>query len=289
MSHNHSLAEANLTQAADAMERTGWTVARLIAASVASGSGQGARTSRPAAEKLSVHRAADLMSKSHHTIKAYLIAWNAAAANGLCVPSADLTPEDGWTATLPDADWTEYYTNTKPRGVGIDQVEKRAAEDAEYRERLARIVNGGGTPSPIGEAIRTISEAASSDHQMDKIATSGDAHRFIRRAIERDPKAQQAARQALDEVYENSPKPYPNEPKSSPADDATDLIYELRKLHKGIDNIVNLVNSGAARVTDEQAVLREISWLRTALGYIEDGVKSDNLADQVADFLAQVN
>ena len=200
MSHNHSLAEANLRLAADTMERTGWTVARLIAASVETD----ANTGRPGkggpqaqVSKLGVHRAAAVMSKSHHTIRAYLAAWNAAARDGLCVPSTDLTPEDGWATRLPDADWGDYYTNTKQRGVGIDQVEKRAAEDPAYRDRLAEVV------APERTAAATLNEWAGSERQMKGIlsGTTGSgsaARRFIREAIKADPAVALEASQALE-------------------------------------------------------------------------------------------
>lgn len=200
MSHNHSLAEANLRLAADTMERTGWTVARLIAASV-DGTSAGGRPSKTGAagagSKVSASQAAALMSKSKHTILAYLAAWNAAAADGLCVPSSGLTPEDGATANLPDAEWSDYYTNTKPRGVGIDQVEKRAAEDPEYRNRLAEVVAPERTPAA------TLNEWAGSEHQMKGIlsGTTGSgsaARRFIREAIKADPAVALEASQALE-------------------------------------------------------------------------------------------
>ena len=179
MSHNHSLAEANLRLAADTMERTGWTVARLIAASVAPGAGQGARTSLPQAEKLGVDRAAKVMAKSNHTIKAYLAAWNAAADDGLCIPSSDLAPEDGATANLPDAEWSDYYTNTKPRGVGVSQVEKRVAEDPAYAKQILESITKTAAPEVKREAFVSLS---SDDSVTEDVTTRSQARQNIERA-----------------------------------------------------------------------------------------------------------
>lgn len=109
MSHNDmSIAEKNLHQAAEVETSSAWTVARLIAASVAGK--QGSRSDLVSQDmKFGVNEAAAMMGRSNKTITAYLNAWNAAAADGLCTPSSDLTPEDGWTAAMPDAaDWEKY-------------------------------------------------------------------------------------------------------------------------------------------------------------------------------------
>ena len=107
LSHNTENATKNLRAAAEIETSSAWTVARLIAASVEPS--QGKRDFDSQESKLTYSDAAKAMRRSKDTIRAYLTAWNAAAADGLCAPSSDLTPEDGWTATMPDAaDWEKY-------------------------------------------------------------------------------------------------------------------------------------------------------------------------------------
>lgn len=109
MSHNNTnTAQRNLEQAAQIETSSAWAVARLIAASVEKS--QGARSDlRSRGRKLTIAEASSVMSRSEKTIRAYLNAWNAAAADGLCTPSSDLTPEDGWTADMPEPmEWEKY-------------------------------------------------------------------------------------------------------------------------------------------------------------------------------------
>lgn len=105
-------AQRNLAEAAEIEKSSNWTIARLIASSVETAkAGRPAKNLTPGSEnaKLSIIAASKTMSRSQDTIRAYLNTWNAAAEDGLCTPSSDLTPEDGWTAQMPDAeDWEKY-------------------------------------------------------------------------------------------------------------------------------------------------------------------------------------
>lgn len=107
----------------------------------------------------------------------------------------------------------------------------------------------------------------------------------MKAAIKADPKVAAAAMKALDERYEAAPKPIQR------TGDATsrpiELVHEFRRLHRSVDAIISLVIDGKAIVSDAErdAVLREVEWLRTALGYIEDGVKSDSLDAALAEML----
>lgn len=104
-----AVARTNLRQAGEIEKSSRWTIARLIAASVGR-SKPGPKSSVPQGTKLGVKEAARVMERSNRTIAAYLNAWNAAAADGLCAPSTDLTPADGWTAEMPDPeDWAHYW------------------------------------------------------------------------------------------------------------------------------------------------------------------------------------
>ena len=102
-------ARTNLRQAGEIEKSAQWAKARLIACSVEK-SKPGPKSSSPQGDKLGVRGAAEVMQVSAQTITAYLKAWNAAAADGLCAPSTDLTPADGCTAGMPDPeDWAHYW------------------------------------------------------------------------------------------------------------------------------------------------------------------------------------
>ena len=104
-----TVARTNLRQAGEIEKTAQWAKARLIACSVEK-SKPGPKSSSPQGDKLGVRRAAEVMQVSAQTITAYLNAWNAAAADGLCAPSTGLTPADGWTAEMPDPeDWAHYW------------------------------------------------------------------------------------------------------------------------------------------------------------------------------------
>lgn len=165
-------------------------------------------------------------------------------------------------------------------------------------ERLGRLPNPSRVNRGTGEIIRepepthrpsaqvAISEALASSSQTESLLNSPETTRLVRAAIEQNPSVAIEARKALDEKYENAPKPI-TQPEPSPTDDALDLVVEFRKLHRGVDQIVQLVNEGRAVVSSgtRDAILREVKWLRTALGYIEDGVSSDSLEKEIAVFL----
>lgn len=137
-------------------------------------------------------------------------------------------------------------------------------------DRLGRLPNPSRVNRETGEILADLTPAQ------------------VHQAIKRDPAIAQQARKALDERYDDSPKPIsPAVP--SVADDAADLVHEFRDLHKGVDRIVQLVNSGKAVVNDStrDAILREVKWLTTALGYIQDGVTSNSLEAEIASFLQE--
>ena len=106
-------ARTNLRQAGEIEKSAQWAKARLIACSVQRGAGHGgsrSSASRDALAKLGIRPASKEMGVSDKTVAAYLDAWSAAAADGLCAPSTDLTPADGWTAEMPDTeDWAHYW------------------------------------------------------------------------------------------------------------------------------------------------------------------------------------
>lgn len=109
-----TVARTNLRQAGEIEKSSQWAKARLIAASTEKGRpGRPAKnlpTGRQINSKVSVSTASLDTGMHRDTITAYLNAWNAAAADGLCAPSTDLTPADGWTADMPyPDDWETYW------------------------------------------------------------------------------------------------------------------------------------------------------------------------------------
>lgn len=60
--------------------------------------------------KLGINDAAERLSKSNKTVAAYLDTWDRLAANGLCSPSTELTPDDLDTLVLPSVeDWQNEW------------------------------------------------------------------------------------------------------------------------------------------------------------------------------------
>lgn len=171
-------------------------------------------------------------------------------------------------------------------------------------ERLGRLPNPSRVNRDTGEVIHEprgtanpepayqpsaqvrIAEALASSSQTESLINAPETTRLVREAIQQNPKVALEARKQLDQQYQDSPKPVAK-PDTTAVDDALDLVTSFRNLHKGVDRIVQLVNSGRAVVSEanRDAILREVKWLRTALGYIEDGVSSDSLAKEIADFL----
>lgn len=117
-----SVARSNLHQAGEIERGNRWSIARLIACSVKIRAHGGDRRSNqvPARYlKLGWKEAKSVLRMGQDTIKTYLAAWDAAAEDGLCVPSDELSPEDGWTTPMPEPeDWQHYKAEaSKPKTV----------------------------------------------------------------------------------------------------------------------------------------------------------------------------
>lgn len=115
-----SVARSNLHQAGEIERGNRWSIARLIACSVeirAHGANRYNARGGEYTSKKTLNDASALMGKDKRTIKTYLAAWDAAAEDGLCVPSEELSPEDGWTTPTPDPeDWQHYKAEaSKPK------------------------------------------------------------------------------------------------------------------------------------------------------------------------------
>lgn len=143
-------AERNLRLAGELDRGNRWAVARLIAASVNNAGRGRPRKIAPGSEysKLSVDMATKVMGRSHETIRAYLTAWNAAAADGLCAPSSELSPDDADTAVMPDAElWDEYKVNNSHSAPNTDTERVTFQPDGAY---------GGGEDARVVEALASL-------------------------------------------------------------------------------------------------------------------------------------
>jgi len=103
------------------LTREAW--ARKDAAAVEVGAGiacmvkrakRGPKGSTPQGVKLGLFEAARKLGRSDNTVRAYLDTWDRLAANGLCAPSTELTPDDLDNLVLPSPeDWqVEWQGNS---------------------------------------------------------------------------------------------------------------------------------------------------------------------------------
>lgn len=192
MSHENdqSLAERNLRRAADAEGNADWAYARSVACNIGPAK-RGPKSSSPQGEKLGMVEAAKIMSKSDNTLRAYLAAWNAAAADGHCTPATDLTPEDDGTADLPAAELWEKYRNPnshsakpEPKGIPADPVKAIA-------QAVPKL-----TPEQKREMV---AEVIASDPQAAPKPTPEQTNEMVRDAILADPVTANVADNALEE------------------------------------------------------------------------------------------
>lgn len=234
----------------------GWPFARLVACSVKKDNGHGKRRGRDVSGKVSGREFADAAATSTDRVLRYLTAWQQAAQRGWVTDADLLTPADAHHTADPDRPWASVYEAQSPR-----------LTDPARREALSR-------------------SAETDQVGLSKVLNIASNPKAMAAAIKGDPEVAQAARQALDQRYADAPKPI--EPSHGTYSDPVELTSRFRRLHMDVDAIIRLVIEGKAVVTDAQrdAVLAEVKWLRTALGYIEDGVQAGSLDQALAAMLA---
>jgi len=234
----------------------GWPFARLVACSVAKDNGNGNRNARNTSGKVSAREFAEVAATSAPRVLRYLAAWQAAASRGWVTDADQLTPADTHRISDPDKPWAAVSKAHAPRLTDPVRREalSRSAEDDQVG--LSKVLDIASNPKAMAAAIKG------------------------------DPEVAQAARHALDQQYANAPKPV--EPSAGTYSDPVELTSRFRRLHTDVDGIIRLVIEGKAVVTDAQrdAVLAEVKWLRTALGYIEDGVQAGSLDQALNEMLA---
>jgi hypothetical protein len=230
----------------------GWQFAVLVACSAEiRPRGRQWSNSRSPRIKVSVDEFAREAGTSWERVRDYLKAWRVAADKGWVQGADQLRPENAHDFQVPDRPWS-----------GSEGVYK---------------------PS------RRLRQAASAE--VDQIAAKASrdpeyARRVVSEVTGASPEAEVAVRQVLDQRYADAPKPI--EPSRGTYSDPVELTSRFRRLHTDVDAIIRLVIEGKAVVTDAQrdAVLAEVKWLRTALGYIEDGVQAGSLDQALNEMLA---
>lgn len=242
-------------------------LAVLVACSVEKGMGQGARqplNERTEVEKVSAVRFGESAGTSQQRISRHLDAWNKAAANGLCKPSADLTPAD---AADPDL---VVPTDTDFRSM-FD------AGNAGARPRASR--------GEIADAIAT-----KADYARSLVASMPvEAKANLAEALADDEEGEVEIRRAHNKVITTR---YPAAKHANPDDRAPSLPkIDMWKIAHATSSVRDWIDEAAAanyQLTDEQrdaiaaaavdlgnyvAVLTEI-----AAGTIRAGLTDDDLA-----------
>lgn len=167
----------------------GWPFARLIACSVRKGSGQGAR--QPRNDRYEVKVSAQEFARQADTsaprVLRYLDAWDKASDQGLCTPSADLSPADAPTVMEPDIPWGRVYDASKSGGRPRDGK----AEDA------AEIIDRRGA----AEVVKSLSAEAKAKLAAELVIDEPTLHRAVesmtpaqRRGVIREATRQEIAR-----------------------------------------------------------------------------------------------
>jgi hypothetical protein len=164
----------------------GWPFARLIACSVER-RGQGGSNGnqhtggivRSHNAKVSAHEFAGRAGTSHGRVLRYLAAWDKAADQGLCTPSADLTPADAPTVMEPDIAWGSIYDARKAGGRPRDTRAGDAAEIIASRgaaEVVAAMTDRerDGMATELRRRQRADAEAVAEQMMQDELASGVD-------------------------------------------------------------------------------------------------------------------
>lgn len=133
---------------------------------------------------------------------------------------------------------------------------------------------------PASSAVLDMPPERQAEVARELLASPGVAERVVA-----DDDTRDTVHKALDERYEQAPKPYPIKPRRD--DTPMRLIYEFRLLHQAMDRIVRMATSGTAVVNDAErdALLDEVRWLRNALDLTESGLNAGSLDQALAALL----
>jgi hypothetical protein len=161
----------------------------------------------------------------------------------------------GERARTPDLTFTDVYAMAREQT--DDPQEARQSAD----ERRALSAVRKATPDRKAEFAREL------------LSQPEVAERVVHDNIVREN-----VRRALDERYEQAPKPYSTRP-AGIGNEPFELLSRFRKVHIEVDAIVQLILSGRAIVNDTErdALLKETEWLEAAAGTIKSGLSAGSL------------
>lgn len=269
-----STATRNLEQAAEIEKATDWVLARLIASSVEVGTGVGRPTSKPhprdVVSKVSINRAAEILSKSINTIRAYLKAWDAAAKDGHCKPSSGLTPKDGWTADLPEAHLWEQYRNPNSHSTPA----RTTAIPADPAEAITT-----WTPAQKAETARALlaEPTVATEVMADTKSAANVSYASQRVWEQREARAEQQDRDQLGGLAK----------RSTEAVRQAEFQYALVKATKALHDAAKAM-VGTDLTPDERDQARiEIARARSGIEWVESHLNSNSksLDDELAELL----
>lgn len=270
-----STATRNLEQAAEIEKATDWVLARLIASSVEIGAGHGGDRSKMspghlAGAKLGIAPAASILSKSHNTIRAYLKAWDAAAADGHCKPSSDLAPKDGWTADLPEAHLWERYRNPNSHSTPA----RTTAIPADPAEAITT-----WTPAQKAETARALlaEPTVATEVMADTKSAANVSYASQRVWEQREARAEQQDRDQLGGLAK----------RSTEAVRQAEFQYALVKATKALHDAAKAM-VGTDLTPDERDQARiEIARARSGIEWVESHLNSNSksLDDELAELL----
>lgn len=234
----------------------GWQFAVLVACSVEKGIGNGAAghtaNLHDRGGKVSAARFAQAAGTGDSRVLRYLDAWQDAATKGWVQDATELRPEHAHAMTLPDRPW-------------------RAKDGGVYDASRT-----GGQINDVGQ----IADKAARDPQY--------AQRVVREVTKASPQATDAARQALDEQWEESrPRGRSLEQPRDAAADSLALIVKIRAAHRALADAMTLAQDLRGPGADKmrEAVHVEVDWIRGACEVIAAGVDGGSMDDQIRELL----
>lgn len=194
---------------------------------------------------------------------------------------------------VPNFHWvrgTSFTAHNEARLAGLS-YEEFVASPVKTTDAFRKTAGKAGTDGPAekiaaswseDEKVAAARELLSDPDVSSQIPVEPDV---VRNAVTADPQARRAAREALDDHYDDAPKPYD---KPEPQDaKPLELVTVFRDMHKLIDRAARLVADGRAVVSEaeREALVAEVTWLRTALDHIESGLNAGSLDQALADLL----
>lgn len=186
--------QRNAGEFAELDKGEGWPFAILVACSVKKGSPGGSEASRAAAAqasgKATIVQFARLAGTDVGRVARHLEAWDAAAAQGHCPSSSDLTPGDVDTLPYPAVDWKTHYRdnnaaeNARDRTFKAKALIRRSADELLADPEVAAAVLGSTTGRDLvaKEARKVAAENRRRAAELDDAYRKGEQHRADERA-----------------------------------------------------------------------------------------------------------